>query len=415
VVVAQTAWPDRAQYAQFVQAPAHHLRDPELATAVFARSRLGTPKVWSGGRAVVFQAETPSGRKLAVRFLLAEDDGHRRRYDALGLHLADHPLPCLVPTQWVEGGLVVDGRALPLIKMDWVDGVPLDEHVEGLVGRHGCQTALLRLAEHWRHQSQALVAAGIAHGDIHAQNVLVRDDDRPDSSRIRLVDYDCVWLPSLSGLGAGEVGHPNFRHPGRTAASWGAAIDAFPNLLMYLSLRAIAADPSLWHFHQADAALLFEAADLERSRDRGLWSALASNPDPSVRAVTLLLHQWLVDHPERYRTLEDALDRAGGLPAERRPEPTAPPVAPNRWPGRDRPPVEANLRPNTQQTWHRASAPPAGPRLAADRRRATRPTAQARSAASGKGNGAAAVVIAIIVVVAIAVAVGLAAVLGSGG
>jgi hypothetical protein len=313
MVVSQSTWPDRALFAQFVQAPSRHFRDEELATSVFARTRLGMPQAWSGGRAVVFKAVTQSGRTLAVRFLLAEDQGHRQRYDALGAHMAQSRVPCLVPTQWVDGGVVFDSRPLPLIKMDWVEGAPLDEHVDGLLGEAGHQAALRNLAEQWRDHSRELRAAGIAHGDIHAQNVVMCPDGRDHRPAIRLVDYDCVWLPSITGAPPNEVGHPNFRHPARITGNWGPAVDAFPNLVVYLSLRAVAADPSLWQrFHRVDGALLFEGTDLNLSRDRGLWAALHSSPDDMVQAMTLLLQQWLVDHPERHGSLDDALDLVEG-------------------------------------------------------------------------------------------------------
>ncbi|QLQ08322.1 MAG: hypothetical protein HZY76_21580 [Anaerolineae bacterium] len=48
---------------------------------------------------------------------------------------------------------------------------------------------------------------GIAHGDLQHGNVLVAADE------LRLIDYDGMYVPPLSGRESHEIGHRNYQHP----------------------------------------------------------------------------------------------------------------------------------------------------------------------------------------------------------
>ena len=43
----------------------------------------------------------------------------------------------------------------------------------------------------------------------------------------KLIDYDGMYLPELSGLPANEVGHVNYQHPARDASHYGEGMDRF--------------------------------------------------------------------------------------------------------------------------------------------------------------------------------------------
>ena len=49
---------------------------------------------------------------------------------------------------------------------------------------------------------------------------------------MRLVDMDGFFMPAMTKA-PGEIGHPHFQHPRRTAAHWGADADAFSLLVIY--------------------------------------------------------------------------------------------------------------------------------------------------------------------------------------
>jgi hypothetical protein len=57
--------------------------------------------------------------------------------------------------------------------------------------------------------------AGVAHGDLQHGNVLLVPATDTDRLSLKLVDYDGMFVPALTGAQTGEVGHPAYQHPQR--------------------------------------------------------------------------------------------------------------------------------------------------------------------------------------------------------
>ncbi len=320
---------DRELLRMYVMIP-DQFRDEELRASTFRASGSGAA-VWSGGRAAVFQAHVPGGGRLAVRIsITTAADQLRVPYLALARWVEANPMPFLARTEWVDGGLVVDTNEVSLLKMEWVEGTTLDDYVDDCIGA-GRDADLLRLAEDWRAAMAAMSSARIAHGDLHAQNILI--DHGRVSGRVRFVDYDSLWLPELNEL-PGEVGHQAYQHPLRR---WGEHMDAFGAAVVYLSLRAVAVRPALWKdFHRGDMTLLIEEPDLFGDDERGIWSEMARHPEPFVRDLAAELRRWCDAPAERYSSLEMLLDNLARQGTANRWSPTASPDAAARqvWAGR---------------------------------------------------------------------------------
>jgi hypothetical protein len=353
VNVEQGAWPDRSHYAHLVQVP-DNFADEELRRASLTLSRRGGPRVWSGARAMVFQAQTADRRLLAVRVFLNAQAADPIRYAALSRHLEQCSVPTFVWTRWVDEGLVDEGVRVPLIKMQWVDGIQLDEYLESCLALERPGPTLAYMAEEWRRECQILASSDLAHGDIHAQNVLVCRGAESGRIRYQLVDYDGVWVPSLRSAPS-EVGHGAYQHPRHESGYWGRNVDAFPATLVYLSLRALAAEPSLWDRFHTDDTLILRQEDLTETRLAGVWGALAASPEGFVRSLTAVVISWLDDRPDSVRSLEEAVAAAT---VARPVSPRAAPAGtdqPNMWPPRTVPATSAS----SHQAW--GSPPDANP------------------------------------------------------
>ncbi len=326
-----STWPDRSTYAALMQRPAEHLSDAELATATYARGAMGMLTSWNGARAIVFRAHLADGSSRAVRFLLTNDLTASTRYDALGRHLSVNPVATLVRTEWVPGGLRTGSDRYPLIKMEWVDGLALDPFIDRTLALPGGPATMHQVSQAWLAHCRALQAAPMSHGDVHAGNTLVVA--RPgEPVEIKLVDYDNVWVPGLNAASQ-EAGHPAFQHPVAPGDRTGPDMDAFPNALTYLSLTALAADPTLWRFHEdSDDTLLFTHTDLTDTH-RDVWLALHSSPDPTVTSLADVTEDWLHGRPEQFHTLEQVLVAVRSRPVPT-PAPLPPPrsAAANSWP-----------------------------------------------------------------------------------
>ena len=175
-----------------------------------ALNRRGMPLVYSGAFACVYSVEA-AGRKFAVRCFTREVKDQQSRYNQLSEYLINVLPPSLVHFEFVEQGINLRGDWYPIVLMEWVEGEPLNSYVSSNLGQ---PDELRRVAAQWRGGPAAsLRGLRIAHNDLQHGNVMVQGD-----GRIRLVDYDGIFLPQFQGEHSPEVGHKNYQHPQRTAA-----------------------------------------------------------------------------------------------------------------------------------------------------------------------------------------------------
>jgi hypothetical protein len=161
------------------------------------------------------------------------------------------------------------------------------EHLDRYLGKHcGDRAALLLAAARFRDRLLNFESHQFAHGDLQDGNILVAHDD--SGPTIWFADLDDCYLPGLTG--SPSVGHPNYQHPGRTTRGFGPYMDSFSGLLVWIALRAIAADPQLWEENDDDGRLLFELRDLRKPGWTELWEALERSTDRMVREGATKLH-----------------------------------------------------------------------------------------------------------------------------
>lgn len=263
-------YPTPGAYQEAFQVASAALLDPELKVATPVETALGLPRAITGAFAAVFPMDART-RRWAVKCFLTDVPDQRRRYDAIAAHLDEADLSYTIDFDYQHRGIQVDGQTLPVLKMEWVEGVPLNEYVR----RHlDAPERLDHLAEQWRTMLADLADADVAHGDLQHGNVLVQDGDA--GPRLILVDYDTMWVPALKGHKSPEVGHRNYQHPDRTETDFGPYLDHFPGLVTYVALRASRHRPDLFTRYDTGENLLFRAADFYDPEESLLFKDLVS-------------------------------------------------------------------------------------------------------------------------------------------
>ena len=262
-------YPTPGAYQEAMLFPATAFADPELRRAQPEVQTWGLPRVITGAYAAVFPMQTRT-RRMAVKCFLTEVPDQRTRYCAVTAHLQAHPLPCLINVDYQPRGVTVDGRMLPVLKMPWADGAPLNTFVAQHLNDPG---VLHALAEAWREMLQTLDRHGYAHGDLQHGNVLVSlDQGHP---RLTLVDYDTMHVPALKGRPTPEIGHRNYQHPDRREYDAANTRDRFAGLVVYTALQACIARPALWSRFDNGENLLFTAGDFFDPGASPLFQALS--------------------------------------------------------------------------------------------------------------------------------------------
>jgi hypothetical protein len=274
------SWPALSDYQEAVQTPGVSFLDPELRHATPDWDPLGLPRAMSGNFAVVFPVHNGT-KAWAVRCFSTFHADQEARYRAISQHLKAHRLAWMVDFQYLSQGVRARGKWYPILKMEWVEG----ELLNGYVSRHLHQPQKLF---HLTHQFVRLVTdleeQGIAHGDLQHANLIVAND------RLRLIDYDGMFVPSLQGMGSHELGHVNYQHPRRSHRDFGLYVDNFSAWVIYLSLLALSIDPKLWALADSgDEHLLFRQRDFQAPHESITLQALRSSPNTNLNGIASYL------------------------------------------------------------------------------------------------------------------------------
>ena len=277
------AWPGITDFSEAVQNPGLCFKGTALEAGAVAQNQRGTPLVFSGAFACVYSV-SDGAQTFAVRCFTREVKDQESRYNHLGQYLLHVLPPSFVHFEFLHDGISVRGDWYPIVRMEWVEGESLSSFVEANLND---PDTLRRIAAQWRGGPVAsLRGLGIAHNDLQHGNVMV-----DASGRIRLVDYDGMFLPRFKGERSPELGHKHYQHPLRSADDYDAWVDNFPALVIYLSLTAIASDPGLWSYNNDDN-LIFTRGDYADPANSALFQQLKGSSDKAVVMLTERLEEY---------------------------------------------------------------------------------------------------------------------------
>lgn len=291
------AWPTPQDFNEAIQNPMLAFTDGELQTGRPDLTPLGLPRPITGGFASVYRLQCGQAN-WAVKCFLRQFDDQQDRYTAIGARLDQVRLPYTVGFSFLNRGIRVSSAWYPILKMEWVQGEPLNSYIQNHLGH---PQTLRTLAARWVQMITQLQQASIAHGDLQHGNVFVINGD------LRLIDYDGMYVPALAGQGSHEVGHRNYQHPLRTQDDFGPYLDNFSAWAIYVSLIALTVDPGLWdQFGGGDESLLFRREDFQRPESSDLLRALEKCTDIRIRSVATLFKSILNFKPQQVPPLDGA-------------------------------------------------------------------------------------------------------------
>jgi len=229
------------------------------------------PVMSTGNYSVVFKmVNRTTGKLYAVKCFTKEQTGREYSYKEISEELEYVTTSFMTDVQYLEKELFVYStktteREFPVVIMDWVEGVSLSEYLKENLSRDDIYALALSFSE----MSMWLISQPFSHGDIKPDNIIVRDD-----KTLVLVDYDGMYLPSMKGQPAREIGTPDFRHPFRNKQAYDEHIDDFSIVIILLSLMLIHEDSSLLDNNRKFEGLLFSERDFYDLNKCGLYQKL---------------------------------------------------------------------------------------------------------------------------------------------
>lgn len=272
-------WPNPQEYNEAIQSPNLCFRDVHLRVSTVQTNAIGLPKPATGAFASVYKL-TGSEQSWAVRLFHRDVPDQKSRYASISKCLEQLKLPFMAGFQFFDEGIRVKGQWYPMLKMDWMDGVTLDEYLR----RNASSPDKIRqVAQAFRQVVDAMSVNGIAHGDMQHGNIMVTPRG------LALVDYDGMYVPEMLGMPSAELGHKNYQHPYRSIEHFGNYTDNFSAWLIHFSLMMIAADGDLWNFGRDRECLIFTYADLIKPEESKVFQELSTHQHPEIRNAAHLL------------------------------------------------------------------------------------------------------------------------------
>ena len=230
--------------------------DNHAKNGTFERDARGRLIAYSGGFSVVYPYKTTNGEMWAFRCWHSDIKNSKKRYETISNAIKKAKLSFLCQFQYIDQGINVEGKIYPITRMRWIDGINIKDYI---CQNKNSKDLLIALAKNFLKMTQALHALSLAHGDLQHGNILV---DR--NHHLHLVDYDSFYCPQLKGEQDTVTGLADYQHPSRSKnKSVSEKLDYFSELIIYLSILAIAEKPSLADKYKVEGSerLLFSKED----------------------------------------------------------------------------------------------------------------------------------------------------------
>ncbi len=207
------SWPNNGAYTEAVRNyPDISIQDTKLKDGKPRQGNDGFLVSYAGGFSIVFPIDKGSNA-FALRCWTQEVRNAETRYKEISAYLKRKSLPYFVDFEYVPQGILIDGTQYPITRMEWAEGVSLRDFI----------------AQNLRHPDRFTVAADafqkmvatlhkhqISHGDLQDGNVLLKRNGK--NVKIKLIDYDSLFVPALRDQPDSIVGLPEYQHPERMAA-----------------------------------------------------------------------------------------------------------------------------------------------------------------------------------------------------
>ncbi len=289
--------PNKSDIINAVNNLDYFLNVKELKGATVKKNLNGQPFFFTGGFNMVFQFEKKS-TKWAFRVWHIYLQNLKVRFQKISQYLIKQKLSYFADFIYDENGLLVNGTLVDTIRMVWLDGLLLKDFLQlNLLNKQ----KLLDLAKSFLEMCSELHKNKISHGDLQHGNIII-----DNNGKIKLIDYDSICIPDIEGEDELVTGLKGYQHPTRLNSKNCASLkaDYFSELVIYLSIIALAENPLLWndYYVEESEVLLFDDADFTNLSQSNIYKSLISHSSNEIKVLLEILIDYL--NKQSYLDLE---------------------------------------------------------------------------------------------------------------
>jgi serine/threonine protein kinase len=198
-----------------------------------------------GGLCCVYKYKLQDGSVKALRIWKTLISESKERSNEIAKHLKSLKSTYFVDFEYIEDAFLYNGVSYPVVLMEWCEGVKMKKYIDDNINDG---QKIRELADNFLDMVRYFHKEGIAHGDLHHENIMVKDD-----GSIVVIDYDSMYVPSLVGYKDECGGYPGYQHPARSENEYlSIKLDYFSELIIYLSLILLSKKPELWTIEAQD-------------------------------------------------------------------------------------------------------------------------------------------------------------------
>lgn len=236
----------------------------------------------SGAFAAVFKGKI-NEKPYAIRCFISAENETIERYNNICKYLVNLNSTWITKCEFIQNEISVNGKTYPVLKMEWINGVLINEFVTQYLSNNNVLSELqIKLVS----ICQDLEKNKIGHGDLQCGNIVISGNST--NFQIKLIDYDGMYVPDLASKKSIEKGRSEFQHPRRTLEYFNHEMDRFSFWVIITALEALKYDESLWlevmqgGYNTLDN-FLFTVHDFLNPQQSELFNRLHNLNSPSLK------------------------------------------------------------------------------------------------------------------------------------
>ncbi len=258
------------------------------------------------------------GEKKAIRLFTEKKPNITKRYEQLSQFFKENSIiekiPELVDFNFYKDELNVRtksdsgpiSRKYDLVEMDWVDGISLDEFI---LENFQNSSKLLDMADQFYEFIEKFESNKIGHGDLHPKNIII-----DSNQKMKLIDYDCFYIPLFKGQKSPESGQSEFQHPlrskkGSNFPKYDETIDRFSSIVIYLSLLIVSKEPEIYDEKNSENILFSEEIfdSLRNGKVPNLIENIKNISDEKIKIMVKNLLEYIKSDSPQIKSLSEII------------------------------------------------------------------------------------------------------------